>query len=419
MLGWELPPYHSGGLGIACEGMTKGLARNGMAISFVLPKTFRGARYDWMRVHDASTHALGVHHTSALPEENCLHFVMNRQCSLTRGYFANSTSETICYACFGDNIIHLPQRHEFAHVDLYAKGVLGVARKETFQAIHAHDWMTFPAAILARATARSRGLSAPFIAHVHATEIDRHDGRHIYNIEKKGLQAADRIIAVSNFTKNTISEHYGIDPAKISVVHNGIDHRHIPLYPRHRLKRRFKLVLFLGRITYQKGPDYFVRLAKRVTEQYKNVKFLMVGSGDMQASMIELAAREGLTGKLLFSSWARADQTDLAYQMADVFVMPSISEPFGIVPLEAIQNGTPAVVSKNSGFVEVVKNCIAVDFWDIEKTAKAIATLLAHEPYAKAMVRKAQEEVRHLTWDLAANKLIGVYGDTLRTAAYA
>ncbi|MBI4733428.1 MAG: glycosyltransferase family 4 protein [Rubrobacteridae bacterium] len=416
MLGWELPPYHSGGLGRACEGMTKGLTRKGVGVSFVLPKKFSNAYYDWMNVHDASEHALGGFIANVAEQEMCIEFAMRHKCALMSGYQVISTTseEIICRSCFSGI-----RAEDLSHVSLYSKGVLAVARNIDYNAIHAHDWMTFPAAINARKVAQSKGRNVPFIAHVHATEIDRHDGSRIYSIEKRGMQAADRIIAVSNYTKETIAKYYGIDPNKIMVVHNGIEPREIKRFPKHPLKRRYKIVLFIGRITYQKGPDYYVRLAKRITDQYPNVKFLMVGSGDMQSSMVEMAAHEGLTGKLMFSSWINDKQMDAAYQMADVFVMPSVSEPFGIVPLESIQNGTPVVVSKNSGFVEVVHHCFAVDFWDIDKMARAIVTLLKNEPYARAMVEHAQREVRGLTWDVAADKLVNVYDSSLRSVANA
>jgi glycogen(starch) synthase len=417
MLGWELPPYHSGGLGRACEGMTKGLARQGMSVSFVLPKKFSDTYYDWMRVHDASEFALKGFLTNSAEHELCIEFAMRQKCALMSGYqvMPAASEDVICRACFTDG----GRAEEFTHVNLYSKGVIAIARHLEYGAVHAHDWMTFPAAINARKVALSKGKRVPFIAHVHATEIDRHDGSRIYNLEKRGFEAADRIVAVSSYTKETLAKYYGIDPRKVMVVHNGIEPREIRKYPKHPLKRRYKLVLFIGRITYQKGPDYYVRLAKRVTDQYSNVKFLMIGSGDMQSSMVEMAAHEGLTGKLMFSPWLKDDMMDAAYQMADVFVMPSVSEPFGIVPLESIQNGTPVVVSKNSGFVEVVRSCFAVDFWDIDKMASAIVTLLKNEPYARSMVEHARREVAGLTWDVAAQKLINVYDTAARSVVNA
>ncbi|MDI6716058.1 MAG: glycosyltransferase family 4 protein [Actinomycetota bacterium] len=412
MLGWELPPHHSGGLGTACEGMTRGLARQGISVSFVLPKAFQDASYNWMDVYDASAYALrGIAH-HIIDEQVCFEYITRHQCSLTSGYqtFAHGFHglEVFCRACFQD--MHT---NELSHIGFYSRGVTAIAQKLHFEAIHAHDWMTFPAAVAARRVAMKRGKWAPFIAQIHATEIDRHDGPRIYAIEKWGMQEADRIIAVSNYTKSIIVKYYGINPDKISVVHNGIEPRQVRRYPRHPLKRRYKIVLFIGRITYQKGPDYYVRLAKKVTDQYPDVKFLMVGSGDMQAAMVEMAAREGLVEKLLFNQWVTGEMMDVAYQMADVFVMPSVSEPFGIVPLEAIQNGTPVVLSKNSGVSEVIQSCIAVDFWDIDKMAEAIIKLLKNEPYARLMVNKAQQEVNSLTWDLAASKLSAVYNDVV------
>jgi glycosyltransferase involved in cell wall biosynthesis len=397
--------------------MTKGLSRHGVDVSFILPKKFSDAYYDWMNVHDASEYALSNFFAGVGEQELCIEFAMRQKCALMNGYQAlpMDSENVLCRACFTG----VGKAEEFTHVSLYSKGVIAVARQLEYGAVHAHDWMTFPAAINARKVALAKGKRVPFIAHIHATEIDRHDGSRIYSLEKRGLEAADRVVAVSNYTKETIAKYYGIDHRKVSVVHNGIEPREIRKFPKHPLKRRYKLVLFIGRITYQKGPDYYVRLAKRVTDQYSNVKFMMIGSGDMEASMVEMAAHEDLTGKLLFSSWLKDDKMDMAYQMADVFVMPSVSEPFGIVPLESIQNGTPVVVSKNSGFVEVVRSCFAVDFWDIEKMAQAIVTLLKNEPYARSMVEHARREVAGLTWDVAAEKLINVYDNAARSVVNA
>jgi glycosyltransferase involved in cell wall biosynthesis len=392
--------------------MTRGLSGQGVNVSFVLPKKLPGAQYDWMIVYDASEYAMSDPPGNPAGAEACLETVAKQQCALTRGYAA-VPGAALCSSCFSELSGHL------AHIGIYARGVLAVAERQSFSAIHAHEWMTFPAAILAREVAARQGRKVPFIAHVHATEIDRHDGATIYNIEKQGLQAADRIIAVSEHTKSVITTYYDIDPNKISVLHNGIEPRQPAVQPRHALKRRHKLVLFLGRVTYQKGPDYYVRVAKQVTDRYPKVKFLMVGSGDMQASMMEMAAAMDLTGKLLFNSWLRDHDTDKAYQMADVFVMPSVSEPFGLGPLEAIQNGTPVIVSKNSGVVEVVKNCVAVDFWDIEQMASAILKLLEDEKYAKDMVLRAQDEIKYLTWDRAVRKLLGIYDQAAKGVAHA
>ncbi|KKQ95424.1 MAG: Glycogen synthase [candidate division CPR2 bacterium GW2011_GWC1_39_9] len=411
MLGWELPPFHSGGLGIACEGLTKSLSRLGVEIAFVLPKVYSGG-YDWMKVYDASDMLLenGFSH-------KCVELAKENKCCLVNGYQKiniDSQKKGMCQLCVGqfDN-------SPYAHVNFYTRGVKALAQNLQYDLIHAHDWMTYPAGIAAKVVAKEKNKLTPFLAQVHATEVDRHDGKFIYETEKAGFNAADRVVAVSYLTKNTVNMYYGIDQNKISVVHNGIDPREIQLNPKNPIKKKYKVVLFLGRVTFQKGPDYFVKVAKKVTDSYPNVKFMMLGSGDMQTRMIEEGAREGLTGKLLFNSWISDQDKDAAYQLADVFVMPSVSEPFGIVPLEAIQNGTPVIVSKSSGVAEVIANCAKVDFWDIDMMADEIIKLLKDKKYAKTMIDGAKKEVEGLTWDRSAKEMIRVYEQTMGGKVYA
>ncbi|KKR18272.1 MAG: Glycosyl transferase, group 1 family [candidate division CPR2 bacterium GW2011_GWC1_41_48] len=401
MLGWELPPFHSGGLGIACSGLTKSLSKLGMDIDFVLPKIYGGS-YPWMRLHDASSKILdnGFSH-------KCVEIARKNQCSLVNGYQGvnlESNSKKMCNSC-----IKVLDNSRYAHINLYTRGVKELAEGLDYDLIHAHDWMTFPAGFAAQAVSKLKGKEVPLLIQAHATEIDRHDGSFIYHTEKDSFQRSDHIVAVSNITKSTIVNYYGIDQNKISVVHNGIDPREITERISNPIKKKYKVVMFLGRITYQKGPDYFVKVAKKVTESYPNVKFMMLGSGDMQARMIEEGAKQGLTGKLLFNSWISDEDKDLAYQLADVFVMPSVTEPFGIVPLEAIQNGTPVVVSKSSGIAEVVDNSVKVDFWDIEKQAEEIVKLLKDKKYAASLVKGAKAEVKGLTWDKSAKEMAQVY----------
>ncbi len=406
MLGWELPPFHSGGLGNACEGLTKGLAGLGVEIDFILPKIY-GGDYSWMNVLDASKQIFGDEH-----DEYCLKMAKKNKCSLVNGYqgFSVKIDESLmCTACLFDQ-----EKSVLPNVNLYIKGVKALCENLDYDIIHAHDWMTYQAGIAARNVAKKKGRNVPLLTQVHATEIDRHDGKYIYETEKKGLKAANRIVAVSNYTKKVICDNYGVNPNKIDVVHNGITPREVIKYPENPIKKHFKIVLYLGRITYQKGPDYFLKVAKRVTDLHPNVKFMMVGPGDMQNKLIEEGAREGLTGKLLYTSWlANADQ-DMAYQMADVFVMPSVSEPFGLVPLEATQNGTPVVISKNSGISEVLKSSVKVDFWDIEKTSEEIIKILEDEEYAKELVKNAKAEAKLLTWEKAAKEMNEVYKRTLK-----
>jgi len=415
MFGWELPPFNSGGLGTACEGLTKALSFYDTEIYFVLPKNFAGPQaYPWMRVFDASE--WGDSEVAA----RCLKLVNAHQCVLLNGYYQPNSSKknpSICSDClanFGDT--------PFSHVNYYTAQAKKIAQSEDFDVVHAHDWFTYLGAVEAKKAAAEKGRDIPLVLHVHATQVDRaggavHPGDAIYQIEKKGLESADKIIAVSNHTKNIVCRYYGIDPAKVEVVHNGIDEREPVDHSGHKLKEKFRNVLFFGRITLQKGPDYYLRIAQKVTERCPDVKFLMVGSGDMEEQMIEEAAHLNLTGKVLFNSFLRHEDIDRIYQTSHVFILPSISEPFGITPLEAMQNGVPVVVSKTSGVSEVAENMVVVDFWDVDKAAEEIIRLLEDEQYAREMAAKAKEEIKKLTWKKAALKTKKVYKKAQRELA--
>jgi glycosyltransferase involved in cell wall biosynthesis len=273
--------------------------------------------------------------------------------------------------------------------------------------------MTYYCGVLAKHEARKRGEETPLVAHVHATEIDRgcgHGNPDIMAIERDGLQAADQVVAVSNYTKQIVHDHYGVPLDKIAVAHNGITTAHQPRrFAPSPLKKHFKTVLFMGRMTGMKGPEYFLKLAKEVTDQDKAVRFIMVGSGDMEKKCIEQAAGMGLTGKIFFSSFLRGTDVDRAYQMADLFIMPSVSEPFGLVALESLQNGTPAIVSKQSGVSEVLDHALKVDFWDVNEMANKIVAVLKHPPLASTLRQHGSFEVRRMSWTDAARGCLEVY----------
>lgn len=411
MFGWELPPYNSGGLGTACQGLTKALAGLDLQIDFVLPKTFEDSVYPWMSVIDASAHA------TTQMDDFCSKLAREFKCVLLNGYYIPGNDEKlnpICRACvkgYGNT--------PFSHVNFYTAQARTIAASRDFDVIHAHDWFTYPAAMEAKKVAHQRGDHVPMVLHVHATQVDRAGGNTdsddiIYQIEKAGFDAADELIAVSSYTKRLIAKYYGIDPKKISVVHNGIDHREPTIHSCHPLSERNKLVLYLGRITLQKGPDYFIKVAKLVTDAVADVKFVMLGSGDMETRMMEEAADMGLTTKIIFNSFIKHSDMDRAYQMSDVFILPSVSEPFGITPLEAIQNGVPVVISNTSGVAEVVENVVKVDFWDVERTAREIIDLLNDPERAKNMSVRAKEEIKALTWEHAAQKTKKAYKKVLR-----
>ncbi len=294
------------------------------------------------------------------------------------------------------------------NAERYARLVVALGRHERFDVIHAHDWMTFPAGLwIARATGK------PLVVHVHSTEFDRagdHPNQRVYDIERRGMHGAMKIIAVSELTKSICTKRYGVDPAKVSVVYNGIDNESAANKGADRIEARDKIVLFLGRITMQKGPEYFVRAAKRVLEKVPHTKFIMAGSGDMYTRSIEEAAALGIGHRFSFTGFLRGKQVDEVFRMADCYVMPSVSEPFGIAPLEAMRNDTPVIISKQSGVSEVLTHALKVDFWDIDDMADKIVAVLRHPPLSQTLREHGSFELRKLTWDGAAAKCVQAYG---------
>lgn len=298
-----------------------------------------------------------------------------------------------------------------ANAERYARLVVAISRAERFDVIHAHDWMTFPAGI---ALAQVSG--KPLVAHVHSTEFDRsgdHINQRVYDIERRGMHAALRVIAVSNLTQSICTRRYGIDHAKVDVVYNGIEGEGHQPPSDARIESKDKIVLFLGRITMQKGPEYFIRAAKRVLEKVPNAKFVVAGSGDMTVRMIEEAAHHGIGHRVLFTGFLRGNQVDRIFRMADCYVMPSVSEPFGIAPLEAMRNDVPVIISKQSGVSEVLTHALKVDFWDIDEMANKIVAVLRHPPLGATLREHGSFELRKLTWDGAAQKCVQSYGTAI------
>lgn len=412
MLGWELPPYNSGGLGTACLGLTEGLANHDVDINFVVPKVFGTLPFNHMKVVSAIEYGGEGTLQKILARED----ITAEEIASQLAYGATATETTHQQL----TVEHVNNKRPVApHVQAhwYAQQAGAIAEEHPdFHIVHGHDWFTYYGGIEARRVAAEQGRAVPFVAHVHATEIDRssvHGDPRIVAIEHTGLHAADRVIAVSHYTKRVIHDHYGVAKSKISVVHNGIPERQPERFDFFELKKHHKIVLFMGRLTMQKGPDYFVKLAKAVTDVDPSVRFVMVGSGDMEKRCIEEAAHMGLTGKILFSSFLRGKDVDRAYQLADLFVMPSVSEPFGIVALEALQNGTPVLASSRSGVAEVSQHVITADFWDIPAMRNAVLKTINDPHFHSHLVRGGQEDLRHLSWHNAARKLKAVYEDVL------
>ncbi len=387
MFGWEFPPVSSGGLGTACYGLTSGLSKKGVEITFVVPY--------W----DQET-----------PTKSHVKIVVADNVKVIK-----ISSDMQPYISSDDYLVRKPQKNRiygatlFQEVYRYAQKAMEIARNEEFDVIHCHDWMTFEAGINARKVSKK-----PLILQIHATEFDRTGNQNanpfVYDIEREGMHTADKIITVSNYTKNIVVEKYGINPEKVCVVHNAVIKKPGKFYS---LKKHSKIVLFLGRITIQKGPDYFVYTAKRVLEKEPDTIFILAGSGDMEAHIIEKAAAMGIADKVLFSGFLRGEDVDRAYQMADVYVMPSVSEPFGITALEAMQNRAPVIVSKNAGVLEVVNNCLKVDFWDIDEMANKIIALLRYPALHQELREQALHDLDKVSWDNSADDCLNVYKDVL------
>lgn len=390
MFGWEFPPYSSGGLGTACYGLTKSLSRHNVDITFVLPYVPNDSECDFLNM--VSTHVKIKPVNSLLGPY------------LTSKSYHKIRSGKYQSSIYGQSL--------FDEVYRYSEEAKRIAMEEDFDIIHCHDWMTFKAGINAK-----KIKNRPLVVHVHSTEFDRTGGNYInqyvYDLEKEGMENADAVIAVSNFTKNKIVQHYGINPDKISVVHNAVDLNGSSAR-RFVVKKHDKIVLFLGRITLQKGPDYFLYAAKRVLEQDPDVKFIIAGSGDMEHFIIEKTAELGLSKNVLFAGFLQGIEIEKAYKMADLYVMPSVSEPFGITALEAMGNGTPVLISKQSGVSEVIQHCLTADFWDVNDIANKILAALRYKALHQSLKEHGSFEIRKFNWDVPAMKCIEIYGRLLK-----
>ncbi len=387
MFGWELPPHNSGGLGVACLGLARALAGQGFDITFVLPRN-ADAHYPFLKILSASGSA------KTAP-------VISSYAVLQAYQRIGFSSSPLFYA-----------KNLFEEVYQYSLAARELAKEEQFDAIHAHDWLSFGAGLAVKEVS-----GKPLVVHVHATEFDRTGGngvnQYVYEIEKEGMEKADGIIAVSNYTKEIIIKHYGINPSKIKVVHNAIEWEDIRASVNEKLsqlkREGMRLVVFVGRITLQKGPDYFLKAAKRVLQYNPKVTFIVAGSGDMEVKMVEEAAYLGISRSVLFTGFLRGEELASVYKSADLFVMPSVSEPFGITALESLAHGTPVLVSKQSGVSETITHALKVDFWDTEEMANEILAVLDHNSLKTCLAENGSREVRNMSWEEAARKCIEIY----------
>ena len=420
MFGWEFPPHIAGGLGTACEGIVKGLAHNGVETLFLMPSASGDEDQSATTILNASD--VEVRNVSSTVEEfinktkflyvdsNLVPYVDPEE------YF--SAIEEMKRNAQTQTTVGFGQKFKFSgkygaslmeEVARYAQvgGTIAMQYADRFDVIHAHDWLTYLAGIAAKELT-----GKPLVVHVHATSYDRGDEKHIdtrvLDIETRGMQAADRVVTVSDLTRNIVINRYHIDPAKVVTVHNAVD-----FSGRENLEVqrgvRDKVVTFLGRITFQKGPEYFIEAAAKVLKRTEGVRFVMAGSGDMMNRAIRQVARLGISDRFHFTGFLRGADVQKMFALSDVYIMPSVSEPFGISPLEAMRTGVPSIISHQSGAAEVLRYAFKVDFWDVDAMADDIYALLQYPVLSEFAAKKGYDEVNELKWNNATAKLKKVY----------
>ncbi|MBO7342798.1 MAG: glycosyltransferase [Alistipes sp.] len=434
MFGWEFPPHIAGGLGTACYGMTRGLARNDVEVIFVMPRASGDEDERFVKVVNASDVEARYCDSSIegaddiMRKISFIHIDSNMVPYISPEEFATyregyERTGRKFWEKQGDS---WTQRYTFSgkyganlmeEVARYAVVAAEVARQleGQFDVIHAHDWLTYFAGIAAK-----RVSGKPLVVHMHATSFDRSSSDNIdtrvYEIERAGMAAADHVIAVSNLTRNIVIEKYNIPAEKVVTVHNAVRFAEKEqALPERGVKD--KIVTFLGRITFQKGPDYFVEAAAKVLKRVPNVRFVMAGSGDMMNHVIRRVARLGIADRFHFTGFLKGDDVHKMFQLSDVYIMPSVSEPFGISPLEAMRANVPSIISKQSGVAEVLDYAVKVDYWDVDAMADAIYGFVKYPAMAKMFSEKGLEEVTGLKWNNAAAKIKAVYEDAINECA--
>jgi glycosyltransferase involved in cell wall biosynthesis len=419
MFGWEFPPHISGGLGTACFGLTRGMSViPGLDILFVVPKAYGDE--DQSRIHligagDVSLDMREVQDHKFLEDLSYIEInsrlvpytspeeydeLINKAETRDKRLVESSMGGKLHFTgTYGKNL--------YDEIANYAVVAGEIALKEEFDIIHSHDWLTYPAGIAAK-----RASGKPLVIHVHATDFDRSGGRvnpTVFEIEKTGMHLADKIIAVSNLTRNTIIDKYGIHPDKVVTVYNAVD----PLsdMEKLRLKRGIndKVVTFLGRVTLQKGPEYFVQAAYKVLQKMDHVRFVMAGSGELLEKMIHWTAKLGISDRFHYTGFLKGDDVFKMFSISDVYVMPSVSEPFGISPLEAMQSNVPSIISHQSGVAEILNYAFKVDFWDVDALADAIYGLLNYPSLSKMFKKHGVAEVNAMKWENSGKKVYSIY----------
>ncbi len=429
LLTWEFPPFISGGLGMACYGLIRALLELGVEVDMLLP-TEKNVIFQLRTPDDVDNlpYVAMDKRMESICEENWSEDVQERMINLGYKQYPDSyvtpaqqirkkvdrilnkrinwkveAVDDLSEHIYGEEDIFKQVRFFTERVLKNAHNLLG------YDLIHTHDWLTYPAAVPLKDL-----LEIPLISHIHATEFDRSGGEgddRIHKIEYAGLTSADRVISVSQYTSRMIMDRYVVHPKKVRVVYNAYSMS--PLRKKRRKVFKDLMVLFLGRVTIQKGPDYFLEVARRVLDKYPNVRFVMAGSGDMFNRMVHNSASKRLKDRFLFSGFLNRDQVEEILSGTDIFIMPSVSEPFGIVPLEAMAYGAVAVVSKQSGVSEVIHNAYKIDFWDIDRMTNVILELLENPKQRESVALAGQQEALSIGWYDAAVKAIDVYKETI------
>ena len=423
MFGWEFPPHISGGLGTASYGLTKGLSGiEDISVIFVVPKSYGDEDQQSMRLIGANTVSITRKSLDLKGFKKKLDFLevgsgivpyidpedywqlKEKEVSGTRKYIQTDEEGRIDFTGkYGPGLLD--------EIAKYAIVASVIAAENEFDLIHAHDWLAYPAGIAAKEAS-----GKPLVIHVHATDFDRSGGSvnpNVYAIEKRGMDAADRIIAVSNLTRNTIIEKYHINPEKVVRVYNAVEPIDKWVQDEEFKKPQDRIVTFLGRITIQKGPEYFIEAAHLVLKKMKNVRFVMAGSGELLIRSIHRVAQLRIGDRFHFTGFLRGDDVKRMFSLSDVYVMPSVSEPFGISPLEAMQSNVPVIISRQSGVSEILKHAIKIDFWDIHAMADAIYGILNYKGLSKFFTKHGKSEVDNLKWENTAAKVYDIYKSML------
>ena len=425
MFGWEFPPHIAGGLGTACKGIVEGLAHNGVETLFVMPSASGDEDQSCTRIINASD--VAVQNVSETVDE-----------FLNKVKFIHVDSNIVPYVDpdeyfeaiekmkrerITETTVGFGQKFKFSgkyganlmeEVSRYAQvgGTIALQHKDEFDVIHAHDWLTYLAGIAAKELT-----GKPLVVHVHATSYDRGSedmiDTRVLAIEKRGIQAADKVVAVSELTRNIVINKYGISPDKVVAVHNAVDFSGRENIEVERGVKD-KVVTFLGRITFQKGPEYFIDAAAKVLKRTKNVRFVMAGSGDMMNRAIRQVAKLGIADRFHFTGFLRGADVQKMFALSDVYIMPSVSEPFGISPLEAMRSNVPSIISYQSGAAEILKYAFKVDFWDVDAMADDIYALLQYPALSRFAAKQGLDEVNALKWDHATAKLKTIYESLIK-----